>query len=116
METIPNTNQDLLGMQRFALTESAYDLVTSLTGIYSRLHFQESSETAPDDEAMARWKERAHQLRVLYYDGDWTDLNALERLIADLSTEYKQAAVEEAARKSRSHHASHPQPEKVFTT
>lgn len=85
-----SATNDPLGYQRFALTESAYDLITSLTGIYARLRFQERQKSAPDTGQIAGWQQRINELQQLYKRGDWSDLPALEKLIAELAVEYKQ--------------------------
>lgn len=96
METTGNTTiQDPLGLKRFALTESAYDLVTSLTGIYSRSIFRESEQADPDVARMALWQNRVDELEDLRGNGKWADLSFLELLIAELANEYKQAARQE---------------------
>ena len=83
METTGNTTiQDPLGIKRFELTESAYDLVTSLTGIYSRSIFREGEQTDPDAARMVLWQDRIDQLQNLRGNGKWTDLFFLEKLIA----------------------------------
>ncbi|MBO0939409.1 hypothetical protein J2I47_22865 [Fibrella sp. HMF5335] len=84
----PATN-DPLGYQRFALTESAYDLITSLTGIYARLSFSEEKSPEPDVAAIAEWNNRADHLQEIIHTNDWSDLAFLEQLISDLTAEYR---------------------------
>lgn len=90
--------QDPLGLKRFALTESAYDLVNSLVGIYSRSIFHESEQINPDTMRMALWQERIDALQTLRSNGKWNDLFFLEQLIVDLANEYKQAIKQEEVR------------------
>lgn len=98
METTSNTTiQDPLGLKRFALTESAYDLVTSLVGIYSRAIFRESEQVDPDTAQMTLWQDRVDALQDVHGNGRWADLFFLEQLIAELTNEYKQAARQEEA-------------------
>lgn len=85
---------DPLGHQRFALTESAYDLITSLVGVYVRLRFAENHKATPDDTLISSWQKRITELQNLYKKGDWSDLPALEKLIVALVAEYKQHASE----------------------
>lgn len=80
---------DEFGYQRFALTELAYDLINSLTGIYARLLLAEEKRTKPDTEAVAVWDNRIDQLQDLVHTKDWSDLAFLDQLIRDLSAEYK---------------------------
>lgn len=99
METAENqTTQDLLGLKRFALTESAYDLVNSLIGIYSRSVFRESEQVNPDNAQIELWQERIDALHQLRGNGKWNDLFFLEQLIIELANEYKQAAKQEEER------------------
>lgn len=96
METTENAlTQDPLGLKRFALTESAYDLVTSLVGIYSRSMFRESEQANPDTVRTAFWNNRVDELENLRTNGKWADLSFLEQLIRELTSEYKQAAKQE---------------------
>ena len=99
-ETTMNTatgqsTNDPLGYQRFALTESAYDLITSLTGVYARLRFKERQKESPDLAQIDVWQERIAELQKMYREGDWSDLPALETLIGRLVAEYKQHTLEE---------------------
>ena len=99
MATTENAlTQDLLGLKRFALTESAYDLITSLVGIYSRSIFRESEQKDPDAVQMTLWQDRVDELQDLRGNGRWADFFFLEQLIAELTTEYKQAASQEEER------------------
>ena len=99
METTENTAiQDPLGLKRFALTESAYDLLTSLTGVYSRSIFRETEQSNPDTVQITRWQDRLDELQDLSDNGQWADLSFLEQLIAELANEYKQAAKQEEER------------------
>lgn len=82
---------DEFGYQRFALTESAYDLVNSLIGIYARSCFRD-----PQNPAVSVWKQRLDELHALRHTADWSDLSFLQQTINQLSTEYKQAAQIEA--------------------
>lgn len=51
METTENaTIQDPLGLKRFALIESAYDLVNTIKSTYGRLSHAESQKDNPDQE------------------------------------------------------------------
>lgn len=96
METTQDiTSQDPLGLKRFALTESAYDLVNSLTGIYSRSIFRESEQPNSDTERMTFWQGRVDELQGLRSNGKWADLFFLEQLIEELAREYKMAAKQE---------------------
>ena len=97
MQAAPNSAlNDPLGYQRFALTESAYDLINSLTGIYARLRFAERQKATPDASQISIWQGRISELQKLYKQGDWSDLAALEKLIAELATEYRQHTTETA--------------------
>jgi len=96
MATTQNTvTQDPLGLQRFALTESAYDLINSLTGIYFRLRYKESKASQPDTLKISSWSDRVHELQTIHGNGRWADLFFLEQLIADLTMEYKEAVKQE---------------------
>ena len=113
METTENaTIQDPLGLKRFALTESAYDLVTSLVGIYSRSAFRESEQVNPDATQMTIWQDRVDQLQDLRRNGGWDDLFFLEQLIAELANEYKQAAKQE---EERINHATKAQSRAIYS-
>lgn len=99
METTQNMEtQDPLGLKRFALTESAYDLVNSLIGIYARSIFYESEQVDPDTVRMAIWQERVDALHQLQGTSKWADLFFLEQLITEFTPEYKQAAQQEEER------------------
>lgn len=89
------TTQDPLGLKRFALTESAYDLLTSLVGIYSRSIFREGEQVNPDVVGVAFWRNRLNELKELRGNGRWADLLFLEQLIVALASEYKEAAKQE---------------------
>lgn len=96
METKQNTgSQDPLGLKRFALTESAYDLINSLTGVYFRLRYRESKSSEPDTVRMSLWNERVRELQTIHGNGRWADLFFLEQLIDDLTKEYKEAVKQE---------------------
>lgn len=113
MATTQNTvTQDPLGLKRFALTESAYDLVNSLIGIYSCLRHKESNYDEPDTVRIANWRHRIHELQTISGNGKWADLFFLEQLIAELAIEYRQAINEE---EERSKHATENQPRTVHS-
>lgn len=112
METTQNTViQDPLGLKRFALTESAYDLINSLTGVYFRLRYKESKASQPDTLKMSFWSERARELQTIHGNGRWADLFFLEQLIADLTIEYKEVIKQE---EGLSKHAPENQPNPVY--
>ncbi len=91
MEPSPeNQTNDEFGYQRFALTELAYDLVNSLTGIYAQLRFAERQKAVPDQDLIGQWQRRIHELQALYKQGDWSDIPVLEQLITELTNEYRQ--------------------------
>lgn len=104
--------QDPLGLNRFALTESAYDLVNSLVGIYSRSIFRESEQAKPDAVQMSLWQDRVDTLHQLQRNGKWADLFFLEQLIVELTNEYKQAATQE---EERTAYARKSQPGNVYS-
>jgi|GEM_PF-5455486 len=87
--------QDPLGLQTFALTESAYDLMTSLIGIYERLLHLESERRTPNNEQISTWEGRLQQIHELYYRSDWATLTTLPEHISTLTQEYKQMSQQE---------------------
>jgi hypothetical protein len=108
MNTTQHTvTQDPLGLKRFALTESAYDLINSLTGVYFRLRYIESKANKPDTVRISSWSERTRELNTIHGNGKWADLFFLEQLIADLSKEYKEALKQE---EESTKHATENQP------
>ena len=92
MKTI--AENDPLGYQRFALTESAYDLITSLVGMYAQLRFAERQKEMPAENQIKAWQKRIAELQQFYKKGDWSDLSALEKLVGTLVAEYKQHSSE----------------------
>lgn len=91
MKTTAETtaSEDPLGYQRFALTESAYDLINSLTGIYARLVFLEEKHSEPNKSKIAVWDKRVDDLQHIIHKQDWSDLGYLNNLVSELTVEYK---------------------------
>lgn len=114
MNTTQNTlTEDPLGLKRFALTESAYDLLTSLIGTYSRLINRESDQTKPDAVLLVNWHNRVLQLNALYYKEDWADLLFVQDLITKLTIEYRQVAQQEAANSISGDYDTHTKPRTI---
>lgn len=86
---------DPLGLQTFALSESAYDLMMSLIGLYTRLIQYESEQERPNTKRINDREKRVNQLHELYYQSDWTNLESMPELISTLTDEYKQISQQE---------------------
>ena len=107
--------QDPLGLKQFALTESAYDLINSLIGIYSRLIETESGTAKPAFDLIKVWHKRVLALTSIYYEDDWTDATFVQSLINKLSVEYKQATNLEAALSNSGDYDTHTNPRTLPT-
>lgn len=98
--------QDPLGLKRFALTESAYDLANSLQGIYGRLSYTESQTTNPDKNLMFSWRNRSKEIGRAYRRFNGEDLVAIEEFINIATNEWKQLTKLESERIVVSSHAN----------
>ena len=107
METPQNTvSQDPLGLKRFALTESAYDLLRSIQGGYARLSYAESQKKSPDKNLINYWRERSNEMGRVYRQLTGYDLSAIDNFIQVATNEWHLVAKLESERISVPHHAS----------
>lgn len=91
METTQNMiTQDPLGLQRFALTESAYDLVNSIRGAYGRLSYAENLKDAPDQNRINQWRKQSKAIGRAYRKLTGEDLSAFEVFIENATNEWNQ--------------------------
>jgi hypothetical protein len=84
-------DNDPLGMRRFALTETAHDLLNRLQGLYGRLLYAEHQQAMPDQWKLAEWQTRQESIVRRYTLLDWNDLSKIEWLIMVLTTELETA-------------------------
>lgn len=107
METAENqTTQDPLGLNLFALTESAYDLVNSLQGTYGRMSYFESQKEHPDKNLIYHWRNRSKEVGRAYRRLSGKDLSAYEEFIKTSINEWNQLTKLESQRTLVSSHAS----------
>ena len=91
METTENTaTQDPLGLKRFALTESAYDLVNTIKGTYGRLSHAENQKANPDQELINHWRNRSKEIGRVYRRLSGKDLSAIDEFIKTAIAEWHQ--------------------------
>lgn len=91
METTQNiTIQDPLGLKRFELTESAYDLVISIRGTYGRLSHAESQKANPDEVLINYWRNQSKKAGRAYRRLSGDDLLAIDEFIKAATTEWHQ--------------------------
>lgn len=106
METPQNTvSQDPLGLKRFALTESAYDLLNSIQGGYARLSYAESQKESPDENLMYHWQTRSKEIGRAYRQLTRKDLSAIDNFIQIATSEWQSVAKLETERTLVPHHA-----------
>lgn len=106
METPQHTaNQDPLGLKRFALTESAYDLLNSIQGGYARLSYGESQKESPDESLMHCWRTRSRELGRAYRRLTGNDLATIDNFIQIATNEWQSIAQLENERILATHHA-----------
>ena len=98
--------QDPLGLKRFALTESAYDLVTSIKGVYGRLSHAESQRVNPDRALIDNWRNQSRKIGRTYQRLDADDLMAIGEFIDVATTEWCQITKLENERTSPPSHVS----------
>ena len=107
METTENaTTQDPLGLKRFALTESAYDLVNSIRGTYGRLNYAESQKASPDQELIHYWRNQSKKVGRAYRSLNDGDLNAIDQFIKAATIEWNQVTKLESERALTLSHVS----------
>lgn len=82
-------NEDLLGMKRFALVESAQDLLNRVQGAYGRLAFEESRSTEPNVEKINQWKQRSQIVGRQYWLLDWNNMSKVDQFIIELGKEWQ---------------------------
>ncbi|TAE31646.1 MAG: hypothetical protein EAZ91_07365 [Cytophagales bacterium] len=83
-----STVQDPLGLQTFALSESAYDMVCSLRGIYARLRRAERRKAEPNEDQLNKWWSASQQVISDYRTLNWDDFNAVEDFIKRCSEQW----------------------------
>ncbi len=86
---------DPLGLQTFALTESAYDLVCTLRGTYARLGRAERRKTEPNEDQIDEWWCASQQVLSEYQTLNWNDFNAVENFIKRCSEQWCKLKAEE---------------------
>lgn len=79
---------DLLGLQTFALSEAANDIVNSLMSAYARLSHSESKKTEPDHLLIEGWHNKSIDVQRTYLNLNWNDFSSIEDFIQIAATEW----------------------------
>ena len=107
METTSDAvEQDPLGLKRFALTESAYDLVNTIRGTYGRLSHAESQKANSDQALINHWRNRSREVGRAYRRLNGDNLLAIDEFTKTVTAEWHQIAKVENERSLRLSHAS----------
>lgn len=90
-----NKIQDPLGLQTFALSESAYDMVCTLRGAYGRMMYVEMQKTKPDQNQIVEWRFASSSVLEKYHALDWDDFSVVKTFIERCVTEWRDLQVVE---------------------
>lgn len=94
--TSENSNvHDPLGLQTFALSESAYDLVCTLRGTYGRLCYAERQKNNPNRKQIEAWQFASNMVFDEYHNLNWNDFGIVEKFIARCVTQWHDLEVVE---------------------
>jgi hypothetical protein len=93
-----NKIQDPLGLQTFTFSESAYDMVCSLRGMYGRLCHAERQKPDVDQALINYWQNRSKEIGRAYRRlGDKT-LPEIEEFINNATIEWRKLTALETER------------------
>ena len=82
--------QDPLGLQTFALTEPAYDLVNTPRGTYGRLSHAERQRPDADQLLINSWQNRSKEIGRMYQRLNGGSLLEMEEFIKGATAEWHQ--------------------------
>lgn len=83
-----NKIQDPLGLQTFALSESAYDMVCTLRGTYGRLCYSERQKNNPNRSQIDEWRWASNMVLDEYQNLNWNDFGIVEKFIERCVTQW----------------------------